>query len=861
MPPKLGALQEKMHRITSCTSINLPGIEAIYLSIRGRQQTEKVKTIMINNHNQLIQSISSGNCILFVGAGFSWKATNKKLPLANELANAIMKELEVKTNKKIKDWTTNNIIFYSRHNIEKMTINHRNKSKDTNAEIVSGQYNLGQAAQCFIDGYTKYYLQEQNYMNNEAIYDDKNNISQIRIEARKELLKIVQKMVNKKPTIDQLKKLNEGISLPWASIYTTNYDLFIEYALDQAKIKYRTVTRSADMAATRNDALEIIKIHGSIDEIHLDDNQPLILTEDDYAGFKASRKLLIDQLKTNLAQRDCLFLGYGLADNNLDLIFREVHDVMVNSKRTMWVQTHLKESSPRLESLQQRGFKIIENEDPIDFLTNLADDIRNFRSLHDDGYLDFCIINRDNRNEDKKLNELVEIKMQIASEITKMANDKTAISFSGSGDELLKLYHFLKAKRPLVDSNNFDDLTKNSIANWLSNANFIKQLHLQSESNYHCFLELSVCMAPYLEPRSTDAISKVYKKARKTFKSTLSRWLELHAIRRICSDTNTAEGLRGILITHLKSLKNDWLTTKLDDGIYEELIRIIPALMHTLAEADPKEPIAPKEEKYALAVWEFSKWSGEKIGSQGSNEYIELHDKVNISSDYIQKQKDLFDPAKQNEKIPPLSRRATIRYHLDVMLEKSCSDQDVLNFIKFERNFLEIFDMSSSVPLFASFVVLEQVHEAKIRKLDLFFEKSLEIFYDLLEISFSNIDSDKESSKDEIYYLHFVTASVRPFLNYAKPTQETKKNRLVNILEKMMDLSKKDSWLMENLLNVIAHQITYGSFNKRFGADGINAVRKYIFEPLEEDIDNLNLPLLRYYSNRAETKLRGYNVR
>ena len=113
MPPKLGALQEKMHRITSCTSINLPGIEAIYLSIRGRQQTEKVKTIMINNHNQLIQSISSGNCILFAGAGFSWKATNKKLPLANELANAIMKELEVKTNKKIKDWTDNEkIAFY-----------------------------------------------------------------------------------------------------------------------------------------------------------------------------------------------------------------------------------------------------------------------------------------------------------------------------------------------------------------------------------------------------------------------------------------------------------------------------------------------------------------------------------------------------------------------------------------------------------------------------------------------------------------------------------------------------------------------------------------------------------------------------
>ena len=137
----------------------------------------------------------------------------------------------------------------------------------------------------------------------------------------------------------------------------------------------------------------------------------------------------------------------------------------------------------------------------------------------------------------------------------------------------------------------------------------------------------------------------------------------------------------------------------------------------------------------------------------------------------------------------------------------------------------------------------------------------MDIFYDLLDFSFSNIDSNKENSKDEIYYLHFVTASVRPFLNYAKPTQETKKNRLVNILERMMALSKKDSWLMENLLNVIAHQITYGSFSKRFGADGINAVREYVFEPIEEGTDNLNLPLLRYYSNRAETKLRGYNAR
>lgn len=97
---------------------------------------------------------------------------------------------------------------------------------------------------------------------------------------------------------------------------TLNYDKLYEMASDD--IKHALSVIPGDERARRDGWL--LKLHGSVSE-----PDSIVLTRDDYLGYKTSREALSALVKANLITRHLLFVGFGLDDDH----FHEIlHDVM-----------------------------------------------------------------------------------------------------------------------------------------------------------------------------------------------------------------------------------------------------------------------------------------------------------------------------------------------------------------------------------------------------------------------------------------------------------------------------------------------------------------------------------------------------
>jgi len=111
---------------------------------------------------------------------------------------------------------------------------------------------------------------------------------------------------------------------PWAAVYTTNYDTLLEEGYRAEGGGYRKVLYSSAFRNIPAGTTPIVKIHGCIEYGDSPDVR-LIITEDDYAEFERHRKGLIAELKHFLYRgASIVFVGYGLADDNLWSIYEDV---------------------------------------------------------------------------------------------------------------------------------------------------------------------------------------------------------------------------------------------------------------------------------------------------------------------------------------------------------------------------------------------------------------------------------------------------------------------------------------------------------------------------------------------------------
>jgi hypothetical protein len=108
------------------------------------------------------------------------------------------------------------------------------------------------------------------------------------------------------------------VDLDFPTIYTTNYDRWLENAFDARKKPYRKIANMADLTKAVDGATEIIKFHGDFE-----DDESLVLTETSYFRRMSFESPLDIRLRADSLARPLLFLGYSLHDlNTRYLLFR-----------------------------------------------------------------------------------------------------------------------------------------------------------------------------------------------------------------------------------------------------------------------------------------------------------------------------------------------------------------------------------------------------------------------------------------------------------------------------------------------------------------------------------------------------------
>lgn len=113
--------------------------------------------------------------------------------------------------------------------------------------------------------------------------------------------------------LDKFRKLKNKVS----AVITTNYDTFLE---EQVFPKdFQVFVRQHELfSADSYNIAEIYKIHGSAT-----DAESIVITEDDYAQFKESRKLIIAKMLTLFAESPIIFLGYSFTDDDVREIIED----------------------------------------------------------------------------------------------------------------------------------------------------------------------------------------------------------------------------------------------------------------------------------------------------------------------------------------------------------------------------------------------------------------------------------------------------------------------------------------------------------------------------------------------------------
>lgn len=152
-------------------------------------------------------------------------------------------------------------------------------------------------------------------------------------------------------------------------VFTTNYDLLIEdaYGRDNCNI----VACDADLAVVDRRKTTIYKIHG--DFAHADN---VVITKEDYRNYyeSQSNNLLWDAVRYKFARHNILFIGYSLADSNIQTIVEFVKRQMGAFSKTMFlIAPNMDRTSAKL--LQQRGVEFVQGKAE-DFLNELIPEIK-----------------------------------------------------------------------------------------------------------------------------------------------------------------------------------------------------------------------------------------------------------------------------------------------------------------------------------------------------------------------------------------------------------------------------------------------------------------------------------------------------
>lgn len=169
---------------------------------------------------------------------------------------------------------------------------------------------------------------EQRLAAGEEISNDLAEVSSI-LEARTSRMDLVQALSARLANLAPDAGLSALMTFPWAAIYTTNYDLLIEKALERSGRSYAVVRSNYDWDRAHDPSRVVVyKIHGCLTQDRgFGHAASMIVTYEDYDSFDRYRQLLFGRLRQDLAGGHLLFIGYSLQDADLKDALRYAVDL------------------------------------------------------------------------------------------------------------------------------------------------------------------------------------------------------------------------------------------------------------------------------------------------------------------------------------------------------------------------------------------------------------------------------------------------------------------------------------------------------------------------------------------------------
>lgn len=135
----------------------------------------------------------------------------------------------------------------------------------------------------------------------------------------------------------------------WKAIYTTNFDLVIQRAYDQAEDGLQKLapfvqnTDRIDDKLKNPDSIPYTKLHGCITYTR-DAQIPLILTTEQYISHRKERKFLFERYVQHAAQFPVIYIGSNLDDSDIRAILLELKEEIQITPRSYIVSPSLKQA-------------------------------------------------------------------------------------------------------------------------------------------------------------------------------------------------------------------------------------------------------------------------------------------------------------------------------------------------------------------------------------------------------------------------------------------------------------------------------------------------------------------------------------
>ena len=145
-------------------------------------------------------------------------------------------------------------------------------------------------------------------------------------------------------------------SIPFSSYVTTNYDRLLENALLDSRRNPFPIIEDEDVSRLLPSAVPVIKLHGCV-------TRPvtMIACEDEYKPLSEKSPIIEALLKTQLANKTILFLGYSLDDSDFKTTYNMVKKTLGNHMPKSYAIIK-SATSYQKELWSERGIKIIEDD-------------------------------------------------------------------------------------------------------------------------------------------------------------------------------------------------------------------------------------------------------------------------------------------------------------------------------------------------------------------------------------------------------------------------------------------------------------------------------------------------------------------